>query len=55
MIAVDLQAGKVTLDDSGVSYGQGMVVGLGAFMNGCQSVDYELTIVSADAPAVVSV
>lgn len=45
VIYVDYKKGWVYLNDSGVSYGQGMRVPLGAFMNGWQSNDYELTTV----------
>ncbi|CAN5124069.1 hypothetical protein BH09ACT8_BH09ACT8_59920 [soil metagenome] len=55
VIAVDLQAGKVYLNDSGVTYGQGMEVSLGTFLNAWQPSNHELTIVSANAPAAVSV
>lgn len=53
VIAVDTQNGKVYLNDSGVSFGKGMEVPLGAFLNGWQSVDYELTVVSANAQSLV--
>jgi hypothetical protein len=55
VIAVDLQAGKVYLNDSGVTYGQGMEVSLGTFLNAWQPSNHELTIVSANSPAAASV
>ncbi|WP_052960222.1 Ig-like domain-containing protein [Mycobacterium sp. EPa45] len=47
VIAVDLVNGTVYFNDSGPAYGKDMAVPIGAFLNGWQSNDYELTIVKA--------
>ncbi len=48
VIAVDLVGGTVYFNDSGPGYGKDMAVPIGgAFLNGWQSNDYELTIVKA--------
>ena len=47
VIAVDLENGTVYFNDSGPGYGKDMAVPIGAFLNGWQSNDYELTIVKA--------
>ncbi|WP_431237125.1 hypothetical protein ACQ86B_20105 [Mycolicibacterium aichiense] len=47
MIAVDTAKGVVYFNDSGPGYGQDMAVPIGAFLNGWQTNDYELTIVKA--------
>jgi hypothetical protein len=48
--AVDLAKGIVYFNDSGPGYGKDMAVPIGAFLNGWQTNDYELTIVSANPP-----
>jgi hypothetical protein len=47
VIAVDTAKGVVYFNDSGPEYGQDMAVPIGAFLNGWQNNDYELTIVKA--------
>jgi hypothetical protein len=54
VIAVDLKAGKVYMNDSGPSYGKYMEVPLGAFLSAWQTSDYELTVVSPQASAAQS-
>ncbi|WP_233211292.1 Ig-like domain-containing protein, partial [Mycobacterium sp. shizuoka-1] len=49
VIAVDTAKGVVYFNDSGPGYGKDMAVPLGAFLNGWQSNDYELTIVKANS------
>lgn len=53
VVAVNMKTGKVYLNDSAVSYGQNMEVPLGAFLNGWQASDYELTVVTKKAAAPV--
>jgi hypothetical protein len=47
VIFVDLPMGQVYLNDSGVSYGQGMKVPLGAFLSAWQGRNYQMTVVEA--------
>lgn len=51
VVSVNMKTGKVYLNDSDVSYGQNMEVPLGAFLNGWQASDYELTVVTKKAAA----
>jgi hypothetical protein len=65
VVAVDLKQGLVYVNDSSmttydpvtqksVSVGQGKAIPIGVFMTGWQADNYELTIVSPNAPTVTT-
>ena len=51
VVSVDMKKLKVYLNDSAVSYGQNMEVPLGAFLNGWQTSDYRMTVVTKKSAA----